>query len=78
MTMARLDSDAPPASSDASDAGVMVNGRRYVRAPVPIRFPEAELVPESKRHLKQRTTLFQILELAFADRAARLRLPSRF
>jgi Uma2 family endonuclease len=70
MTMARLDTDAPVGSSDASDASVMVDGRRYLRAPVPIRFPEAELVPESKRHLKQRTTLFQILEFAFADRAA--------
>jgi Uma2 family endonuclease len=33
-------------------------------------FPVEELVPESKRHLKLRTLLYQVLELAFADRAA--------
>jgi Uma2 family endonuclease len=70
MTMARSNIDAPVGPSDVSDTGVIVDGRRYLRAPVPLRFPETELAPESKRHLKQRTTLFQILELAFADRAA--------
>jgi hypothetical protein len=43
---------------------------RYVRAPVPIVFPSEEKVPESKRHLKLRTLLYQVLDLAFADRAA--------
>jgi Uma2 family endonuclease len=43
---------------------------RYVRAPVPVVFPSEELVPETKRHLKLRTLLHQLLELAFADRAA--------
>lgn len=42
----------------------------YLRAPVPVHFPEAELVPESKRHLEQRTALYQILTLAFQDQAA--------
>src|SRR5262245_4315000 len=43
---------------------------RYVRAPVPVVFPSEAEVPESKRHLKLRTLLHQLLELAFADRAA--------
>jgi Uma2 family endonuclease len=42
----------------------------YLRAPVPVHFPEAELVPETKRHLEQKTLLYQILTLAFGDRAA--------
>jgi len=44
--------------------------RGYLRAPVPLHFPEAELVPESKRHLRQRTTLWQILDLEFREHAA--------
>jgi Uma2 family endonuclease len=36
----------------------------------PLHFPEFGEVPESKRHLKVRTLLFELLELAFADRAA--------
>jgi len=43
---------------------------RYLRAPVPVHFPVSERVPESKRHLRQRTTLWQILERAFRDHAA--------
>jgi Uma2 family endonuclease len=43
---------------------------RYLRAPVPLHFPVSELVPETKRHLRQRTTLWQILELAFREHAA--------
>jgi len=42
---------------------------RYVRAPVPVRFPESELVPETKLHFRLRTLLFDFLSLAFADRA---------
>jgi hypothetical protein len=42
----------------------------YLRAPVPVRFPEAELVPETKRHLEQRTLLYQVLTLEFGARAA--------
>jgi Uma2 family endonuclease len=34
-----------------------------------VHFPEAELVPESKRHLEQRTALYQILTLAFREHA---------
>ncbi len=43
---------------------------RYVRAPVPVVFPSEAEVPETKRHLKLRTLLFELLELAFAERAA--------
>jgi Uma2 family endonuclease len=42
---------------------------KYLRTPVPVHFPEAALVPESKRHLDQRTALYQILTFAFRDRA---------
>lgn len=42
---------------------------RYVRAPIPVRFPESELVPETKLHLELRTLLYDFLKLAFADRA---------
>lgn len=42
----------------------------YLRAPIPVHFPEAELVPESKRHLEQRTALYQILTLSFREQAA--------
>jgi Uma2 family endonuclease len=34
-----------------------------------LRFPVEETVPESKRHLKLRTLLYQLLEHAFGDRA---------
>lgn len=44
-------------------------GLRYLRAPVPVHFPVAERVPETKRHLVQRTTLWQILEVAYRDSA---------
>jgi hypothetical protein len=37
---------------------------------VPVHFPEAEQVPEPKLHLEQKTLLYQILTLAFGDRAA--------
>lgn len=43
---------------------------RYQRPPVPLVFPEAAEVPETKYHLKLRTLLYQFLDLAFADRAA--------
>jgi hypothetical protein len=43
---------------------------RYVRAPVPVLFPSEADVPETKRHLKLRTLLYEVLDLAFADRDA--------
>jgi hypothetical protein len=43
---------------------------RHVRETRPDLFPTSEEVPETKRHLALRTALFQILEAAFADRAA--------
>lgn len=42
---------------------------QYVRAPVPVHFPEAEQVPETKQHFRLRTLLYEFLSLAFADRA---------
>lgn len=36
----------------------------------PLHFPEHEQVPETKRHLKLRTLLFEVLELAFAKQNA--------
>jgi Uma2 family endonuclease len=52
-----------------------VRGRHvYVRAPEPIEFPSSEPleehVSETKRHLTLRTTLFLLLEEAFASRGA--------
>lgn len=47
----------------------LARSSKYLRTPVPVHFPEAELVPESKRHLEQRTALYQILTLAFRERA---------
>jgi len=41
----------------------------YKRAPEPLHFPVEESVPESKRHLKLRTLLYEILEHALSDRA---------
>jgi hypothetical protein len=41
-----------------------------VREPRPDLFPTSEEVPETKRHLRLRTALFEILEAAFAERAA--------
>jgi hypothetical protein len=49
--------------------GTLVGSSKYLRTPVPVHFPEAELVPESKRHLEQRTALYQILTLAFGGHA---------
>ncbi len=43
---------------------------RYVRTPVPVLFPSEADVPETKRHLKLRTLLYELLDLAFADRGA--------
>ena len=43
---------------------------RHLRTPVPVHFPEHEQVPETKLHLKLRTLLWELLELAFADRAS--------
>jgi Uma2 family endonuclease len=42
---------------------------RHLREPEPLFFASSEEMPETRRHLGVRTALFQILELAFADRA---------
>jgi Uma2 family endonuclease len=55
----------PSRYADSSAAG-----QGYLRAPVPVRFPEGELVPEGRRHFEQRTLLFQVLKLAFEEQAA--------
>jgi Putative restriction endonuclease len=49
---------------------VTIGGFRYVRAPQPLHFPESEDVGESKLHLELCTLLYQVLTLAFADRAS--------
>ncbi|MGC4091745.1 MAG: hypothetical protein QM756_28445 [Polyangiaceae bacterium] len=54
----------------SSERPVVIDGIRYKRAPVPVHFPVEETVPETKRHLEQRTLLYEILKLAFAHRAA--------
>jgi len=43
--------------------------RRYLRAPVPVHFPEHESVPESGVHLRLRTALWSMLRLALGGRA---------
>ena len=43
--------------------------RRYVRPPRVVVFPAEAEVPESKRHLEQRTALYAILKFSFRDRA---------
>ena len=43
--------------------------RRYLRAPVPVRFPESESVPETGVHLRLRTALWSMLRLAIGQRA---------
>jgi Uma2 family endonuclease len=70
MSGVNEDDSAQPSERVVTGASVTIGGRSYLRAPVPVRFPESEVVPESKRHLEQRTTLYQILKLAFAERAA--------
>ena len=43
--------------------------RRYLRAVVPVRFPEAERVPETGVHLRLRTALWSMIRLALAEQA---------
>jgi len=43
--------------------------RRYLREPVPVRFPESESVPETGVHLRLRTALWSMLRLELGDRA---------
>ena len=69
MSSAESKSTLPPSPGVANTASVVVNGIRYVRAPVPVHFPDSELEPETKRHLEQRSFLYEILKLHFADRA---------
>jgi hypothetical protein len=42
--------------------------RRYLRAPVPLRFPESESVPETGVHLRLRTALWSMIRLSLGDR----------
>jgi Uma2 family endonuclease len=71
MSQANAAEGALDSSGEGMPSGpVTIEGNRYVRAPVGVFFPDAERVPETKRHLEQRTMLYQILKLAFAERAA--------
>jgi Uma2 family endonuclease len=47
-----------------------LEGIGQLGAPRPVYFPTGATVPETKRHLELRTLLYQVLKLAFADRAA--------
>jgi Uma2 family endonuclease len=48
---------------------VLVNGRRYLRAPIPVHFPIEETVPEGGVHFELCTALFLILRSELAGRA---------
>ena len=52
-----------------SKLGQSAAERRYLRIPVPVRFPESESVPESGVHLRLRTALWSMLRLALRERA---------
>jgi Uma2 family endonuclease len=54
---------------DGTNGEFFRNGIRYMRAPVPVQFPEFDDVSESKRHLEQRTLLYEILKLHFGASA---------
>jgi hypothetical protein len=43
--------------------------RRYLRAPIPVHFPESESVPETGVHLRLRTALWSMLRAALGERA---------
>ncbi|HYQ28101.1 MAG TPA: Uma2 family endonuclease [Polyangiaceae bacterium] len=43
--------------------------RRYLRAPIPVHFPESESVPETGEHLRLRTALWSMIRLALGERA---------
>lgn len=70
VTMSIAEREPTSTAAESADQPVVIGGRRYLRAPVPVHFPEEECMPESKRHLERRTLLYQVLHLAFADRAA--------
>ena len=53
----------------ASKLNPYAPGRRYLRAPVPVHFPESESVPETGVHLRLRTALWSMLRLAVGQRA---------
>jgi Uma2 family endonuclease len=53
----------------AGSESVTIGRHKYLRAPVPLHFPEHEQVPETKPHLELKLLLYQFLKLAFADQA---------
>jgi hypothetical protein len=50
-------------------ANANLGGRRYLKPPAPIAFPVETEMPETRRHLEQRTALFEIVRDAFGARA---------
>jgi hypothetical protein len=53
----------------SSNSAAFVRGeRRYLRRPVRVSFPTSLKVPEDKLHVELRTALFQLIQLALADR----------
>jgi Uma2 family endonuclease len=69
MTMSSATTPASPPPRSPQEVGFVWKGLRYVRAPVPVQFPEFDDVSESKRHLEQRTLLYEILKLHFGASA---------
>jgi hypothetical protein len=53
----------------ANQAAFVRDGRRYLHRPAKVRFPTDRQVPEDKLHTELRTALFQLIQLAFRDRA---------
>jgi len=46
-----------------------VSQRRYLRAPVPVHFPQSESVPETGRHMRLRTALWSMLRFVLGNQA---------
>lgn len=71
--MSHLESRAAAELPVSRPGPVRIGRRQYVRAPVPIHFPSEErpedAVPETKRHLEARTTLYLLLKDALAGHA---------
>ena len=53
----------------ASKLAQSASQRRYLRAPVPVHFPDSDSVPESGVHLRLHTALWSMIRLALGDRA---------
>lgn len=72
MTETNAEPSTETADADAqpSSATFEFEGLHYLRAPVPVHFPSRVKVPEGRLEFDLRIALYQILKLAFGDRAA--------